>query len=148
MRVNTPAAWGALVTNLECHNFSTSFTCTTAHISLLANGVKFVPTPGTMSTSELWREAVKFENTVRRLTRFDDSIFVGVNDHDVNNNNGSDTSTMRKSMPALFRPTGMVQEPLPETTPLFRQTNAFLERFKMQISALGQERLCDRNWLR
>lgn len=148
------------MTNLECHNFSTSFVCTAAHISVLANGVKFVPTPRTMSSTALQREIARFENTVRRVTTYDDGIFISYegsnnNNGDVNNNNNNGNDDDRdnsgkkkkKTMPALYRPSGFVFDPLKSSaSPLNRCTNDFIEAFKTRMETLARDRLCNPAW--
>ena len=151
------------MTNLECHNFSTSFKCTAAHIAVLANGVKFVPTPPTMPPLALAREIRRFENAVSRVTIFEDGIFVNNNDGSSNNPGGDQnqardanedvsSNNNKKTMPALYRATGSSaiselwrKQP---NTPLVQHTKWFLDQFKHTMECLGQDRLCNRNWLR
>jgi hypothetical protein len=117
----------ALVTNLECHNFSTSFVCTSSHTTLLANGVKFAPTPFTLPVHALEREVKKFVNS-SRWRAFHAS-------HGDNN----DAVNPPERMPALYRPSGLIAEPGDE--PVER----WLSSFSDQVMHLGATRLCVKN---
>ena len=131
--------WGALVTNLGCHNFSTTFKCTNAHVTLLSNGVKFVPTPPTMSRLAVEREVAKFINSTRWRAYWkhdDGGIFI-----DTNN---SAAVSAREQMPSLYRSTGAIADPLSPDSEVNLLTEAFLKRFTAQMDTLAHDRLCAR----
>lgn len=117
------------MTNLECHNFSTSFVCTSSHTTLLANGVKFAPTPFTLSVHALEREVNKFVNS-SRWRAFHASR---------GNNNNNDAVNPSVRMPALYRPSGLLAEPGNE------QIERWLRTFSDQVIHLGATRLCVKN---
>lgn len=133
----------ALPTNLGCHNLSTTFLATAAHRTLLANGVKFVPTPDVLSNMALEKELDGF---VRR-TRWR-AVFGGSDNNNVapplNNNNGAAkapaaASQHRPQMPALYRATGTVP-PLADDG-----VEAWLGKFTAYVRRLGEVRLCNRS---
>lgn len=117
----------ALPTNLECHNFSKSLVFTNAHKTLLANGVKFVPTPRIMSAQTLQRHTEKFVNTVKWRAFFAPQSA----------RLSSSSSSSKNQMPALYRPTGRTPP-----DPRDERTVNWIKDFQDRMRKLGEHRLC------
>ena len=127
----------ALVTNLECHNLSTTFSATAVHRSLLANGVKFVPTPNVLTAEDLGKELDRFTRRTRWRAAFDDGSSRDRPPDPVYSADHT-PSTSRPQMPALYRPSN-ADPPLAGDA-----VEEWLATFNAQVRHLGESRLCNR----
>lgn len=134
----------ALPTNLGCHNLSTTFSATAAHRTLLANGVKFVPTPNVLSNMALEKELDRFVRRTRWRATFDTDA---PNNAPVNNNNNAAANPnaapaappSRPQMPALYRASNAVP-PLADAG-----VEEWLRKWLAYMRRLGEVRLCNRS---
>lgn len=130
----------ALPTNLGCHNLSKNFSATAEHLTLLANGVKFVPTPDVLSNMALEKELERFVRRTRWRAAFElRPSRDGQSDPFYSAADPSTSSSTRPTMPALYRPSN-ADAPIAD-----ERIEQWLATFCANVRRLGEVRLCNRN---
>lgn len=116
---------------------STTFSCTAAHRLLLANGVKFVPTPPFLRPEQLQQEIDRFVNTLRWRWQFrlQDRPPPAHAPHPAD-----PFVHPRPQMPALHRSKGATAPPTGDRT--FEE---WIAQFTRNVQQLGRERLCNKD---
>lgn len=127
----TRSALEGLITNCECHNRSASYECSHEHLTTLALGVKFVPTPGMDAQPVYGRATERFVRHVRWQAHY------ARGPPPIDANTGT---RHRPRMPALYTPTGRDPPPCPDP-----EDEAWISTFEATTARLIQERLCNYN---